>query len=94
MDSSALIQAIVFSVAVIAAAVWLKSSLVKQRHEELEGLAETRGERVTDLENEVKRLAGEIESLKGQMLAIQSLKVREIADQVVAQILPFMTQQG
>jgi phage shock protein A len=83
---SLMVQIITFMVSVAAAAIWLRSALVKQRHEELEQLADTRGKRVEDLENKVGELRGEVENLKGQMQALRDLKAVEIAREVVAQL--------
>jgi 50S ribosomal subunit-associated GTPase HflX len=80
------IQIVGFAIAVAAAAVWLKSSLVKQRHEELENLAETRGHRVADLEHRVQELHDQVAELRGEVRAIQDLKAEEIADAVVAKL--------
>lgn len=80
------IQLIGFAVAVAAAAVWLRSSLTKQRHEELENLAVTRGHRVADLELRVQELHDQVAELRGQVRAIQDLKAEEIADAVVAKL--------
>ncbi len=63
---------------------WLKSSLVKQRHEELEDLAATRGERNKDLEADVEALRTEVAELRGQFQAMQALKADEIAERVAA----------
>jgi TolA-binding protein len=71
------------AVAVVAAAIWLKSALVKQRHEELEQLAETRGNRIEDLKEEVDKLRTEVANLSGQIQAIQGLKTTEIITGVV-----------
>jgi phage shock protein A len=83
---SLMVQIITFMVSVAAAAIWLRSALVKQRHEELEQLADTRGKRVEDLEDKVGELRGEMENLKGQMQALRDLKAMEIAREVVAQL--------
>lgn len=85
------IQLVTFAVIVAAAAVWLKSALVKQRHQELEELANTRGERVEDLEARLAELKIEVEQLKGQMNAIQALKATEIATEVVTQLSPILS---
>lgn len=86
MSYTVLIQVAGFAITVGLAAVWLRSALVKQRHEELENLAETRGERVTDLEARVTELQQKVAELQGQMTAMQSLKASEIADAVVEKL--------
>jgi len=88
---SVLIQIAGFGVIVGAAAVWLKSSLVKQRHEDLELLAETRGERIKDQDKRIADLEKSVSELRGQMQAIQALKSVEIAEEVVAQLNALQT---
>ena len=83
---SLLIQLVGFFIIVASAAVWLKSSLVKQRHMELEELADTRGKTIEDLKNKVASLESEMATLRGQMQALQGLKATEIADEVVARL--------
>lgn len=78
-----LIQVVSFAVIVAAATVWLRSSVVKQHHEELSILADTRGHRIDDLESEVKQLRDEVKRLDGQMAGLQSLKASEIANEVI-----------
>jgi TolA-binding protein len=85
-DISVLIQIAGFAVIVGAAAVWLKSSLAKQRHEDLELLAETRGERIKDQDKRIADLEQSVSELRGQMQALQGLKSLEIAQEVVAQL--------
>lgn len=70
-------------VTVILGAVWVRSGLVKQRHEELEELAETRGHRIGDLEKQVAELRTEVAHLRGQVDALQALKVQTIVDGVI-----------
>lgn len=70
-------------VGVIVAAIWLKSALVKQRHEELEQLAETRGQRIKDQDAKIEQLSAKVDRLEGQIIQLQALKVTEIVDAVV-----------
>lgn len=83
-------EAILLLIAVIAGAVWLRSSLVKQRHEELEDLAETRGQRIEDLQQRVAELEEWKTLMTGKFEALESLKVQQIVDGVVAAILPLV----
>jgi len=85
-DPSVAINLAAVATAVVASAVWLKSALVRQRHEELEQLADTRGERIKDQEVRILELEKAVAEMRGQMQAIQALKATEIADQVVAQL--------
>lgn len=82
----AIVEAIGFIVVVGASAVWLKSTLVKQRASELAELAETRGDRIADLESEVHLLELRISKLEGAYQALQTIKATEIADEVVARL--------
>lgn len=69
--------------AVILATVWLKSQLVKQRHQELEQLADTRGERIDDLEKRVEEQAAKVAALEAKIGALVDLKADDIANRVV-----------
>jgi TolA-binding protein len=82
-DPSALVNLLGFAAVVFAGVVYLRSALVKQRHEELEQLAETRGNRIEDLKEEVDKLRTEVANLSGQIQAIQGLKTTEIITGVV-----------
>lgn len=77
-----LISAILFGGMVFAGAVYIRSALVKQRHSELEQLADTRGERIKDLEAQLLRVETRLAQLEGQMHAIQAIKAEEIAMEV------------
>ncbi len=81
-----LITAIFFVGVIAAAAVYIKSQVVKQTQGELEVLVDTRGERVKDLETEVKDLRRELDELRGEVKALQGLKATEIADEVVSRL--------
>ncbi len=67
---------VVFIGTVAGAAMYITSSVVKQKHHELEVLADTRGDRIIDLEKENDKLRG-----------LQGLKAVEIADEVVARLV-------
>lgn len=71
----------------IVASAYIASKIRKQRTDELEGLAKTRGERVEDLEAQVSRLESRITKLEGAYEALQHFKTQEIADAVVAKLL-------
>jgi len=82
---------------VVAAAVWLKSTLQKQRTKDLTQLVDTRGERIHDLEKEITELRTEMAELRGEMNAVLKLQTEEIAlataKEVVIQLTPFLTRQ-
>lgn len=69
---------------------WLRSQLVRQRHMELEELANTRGLRVEDLEKRVAEQNERIIHLEGQMSAMISLKTAEIVDGVTEILIPLI----
>lgn len=85
-QSTQWIQIAAFVVTVGAAAIWLKSALVKQRHQELEELADTRGKRIEDLETKLGELRSEMEGLKGQMALLREFKAEEIAEAVASKL--------
>lgn len=81
-----LLELVTFFVMVAGAAIWLKSTLAKQRHEELEELADTRGHRIQDLEKQVINLQEKVTHLEGRFQALQDLKVEAIANHVVEKL--------
>lgn len=74
---------VVVVAAVAGAAVYIRSSLVQQRHRELKDLADTRADRIAELEKKVEEQGHRIHQLEGQMQAIQAIKAKEIALEVV-----------
>jgi ribosomal protein L29 len=72
---------------VVAAAIYIKSSIQKQRHDELENLAATRGNTIQDLRSEMEDLRREVAELRGQYNALQALKVDQIANAVIAKLV-------
>ena len=78
---------------IAAGALWLRSQLVKQRHEELSELAETRGHRIGDLEAKVEAQGTRITYLEGQIDAITKLKTDQIVDGVLAGIAPLIGKE-
>lgn len=85
-----LVEVVAFAVTIGAAAVWLRSSIAKQRTSELAGLAETRGFVIDDLRSELHALRGEVAELKGALQALENMKVQEMADRAVEAIIPFL----
>lgn len=75
-------------VGIVAAAVWLKSALVKQRHEELSNLVDTRGETIQDQALRITELETRVAKLEAAYEALQGLKASEIADEVVSRLSP------
>lgn len=70
-------------VAVAIGVAYVRSGLARQRTSELADLAQTRGDRVKDLEAHVGRLEERLIRMEGQMQALQLLKSQEIAVEVV-----------
>lgn len=85
-----LIEVVAFAVTIGAAAVWLRSSIAKQRTTELASLAETRGYVIDDLRTELQQLRSEVAELKGALQSLEALKVQEMADRAVEAIIPFL----
>lgn len=73
--------------AIIGGAAYLKSALVRQRNDELQQLAETRGETIKDLRAEVEDLRRDVAHLTGMVTALNGIKANEIADLVVAKLI-------
>lgn len=89
--------------AMAAGVVYIRSALVKQRHDELEALASTRGDRIADLQQElaaikaayqteISELKGQVRELRGQMDAVQVIKAQEIALEVARLLSQQMTR--
>lgn len=93
-DAHLIWEAALVIATVIGAAVWLRSSLVKQGHAELLELAETRGERIEDLQAEIDELRKEMHEMRGEMKFLHEMKTKEIASaaarEVVIQLRPFL----
>lgn len=73
IDYGAFIQIVTFVVAIAAAAIWLRAAVVKQNHEELEQLADTRGEIIEDLLRKVAALEYENAELKARVKVLEDL---------------------
>ncbi len=67
---------------VLAAAIWLRSTLASKNKNELESLVETRGDRIDDLEGIVGRLNDRILILEGQISVLQGDMGQKIANTV------------
>jgi TolA-binding protein len=92
-DLSALINLSGYAVLTAGAAVWLRANIRKQNHKELQELAETRGQRIGDQDDKIRRqddkireLEFKLAELNGQIQAMQALKASEIADEVVVRL--------
>lgn len=77
-----------------AAAIYIVSQVRRTRTEELASLAQTRAERIRDLEAHIIRLESEarktndrVSKLEGAYEALMNFKVQEIADAVVAKLV-------
>jgi hypothetical protein len=60
----------------------VRSKLIRTQHEELLELATTRGQRIEDLESELRRVTERLSRIEGQFAALQGLKAQEIAVEV------------
>ncbi len=85
-DPVRVIEIGLFIVIAGAAVAYLRSRIAKQAHEEAVELADVRGERIKDLEAEVGELRREVAAMRGQMEAMQALKVNAIADAVALRL--------
>ena len=79
-----------FLAVVVGGLVWLRSEISKQRCAETQELADTRGDRIHDLEEHQKRMEIEIAELRGQVEMLRQLKTSEIVSGVVEGIIPFL----
>ena len=97
IDGGQFLELTYFAGVVLAAAIYLRSALSKQRTKELEDLASTRGERIDDLEKKVDSLSEHIQKLEGQIEMLTALKTDAIIDGVVPRIVdelrPFLAAE-
>lgn len=77
---------VAFLIGLGAAVVYIRSAIVKQAHTEWKNLADARGEVNDDLREQLVQVRREVDELRGQVTAMQALKVTEIADEVVARL--------
>ena len=72
-EYTALIQIVTFVVSIGVAAVWLRSQVARQNHEELEALADTRGLIIEELRLKVAALEYENAELKARVKVLEDL---------------------
>lgn len=80
------LQFVAFLFVVAGAVVWLRATIRRTNHEELEKLASTRGERIDDLEQTVRRLEAELARTNARLDLMTSEFAREIAVQVIEHV--------
>ncbi len=76
------LEIVVFAILGLSGAAYLFSILRKESHAETRELADTRGKRIDDLEEQVARLRDKVENLQGALEAYQRIKAEEIAVEV------------
>ncbi len=86
-----IVTVVLFIGTVAAAAVYVRSAIAKQTHEELEDLAQTRGEANADLRREIDELRQRVTALETERDVIRSLKAEEIADLTAGKLAPMIT---
>lgn len=80
--------------ALAAGVTYLVSQYRRTNCEEAQELAETRGDRIKDLEDHMRRQDLRIAELQGQIDMLRKLKTNEIVDGVVEVLLPFLQPPG
>lgn len=76
----------------LAAAVY--SGLRRDRHKELQALADTRGERIDDLEDTVARLVTKVDKLEADLAAQARLVTEDIAARVAELLAPRLPRRS
>lgn len=84
----AVLQIVVFVVLGVAGLSYLASLVRRDSHRETRDLADTRGQRIDDLEEEVDRLKVKMAKLEDYLAAYQSIKHEEIATEVARLLEP------
>lgn len=87
------LQIAVFIILGISGLAYLVSLILKDSYQEARELAETRGKRVDDLEEEVARLHEKVDNLQGALEAYQRIKAEEIAVEVARLLEPRMPKR-
>jgi len=82
------LQIAVFVILGVAGLAYLFSLTRRDSHRETRNLADTRGERIDDLEEVVERLKTKVAKLEDQYAAYQSIKHEEIAIEVARLLEP------
>ena len=82
------LQIAVFVIVGVAGLAYLVSLVRRDSHRETKDLANTRGERIDDLEDLVESLTGRVTVLEAQIEAVESIKAKEIAVQVATLLEP------
>ena len=82
------LQIVVFVIVGVAGVAYLVSVVRRDSHRETKDLADTRGQRIDDLEEEVDRLKGKVAKLEDYLAAYQSIKHEEIAIEVARLLEP------
>ncbi len=85
---------VVFGGLVGVAAVYIRSAVVRARHEELQALANTRGDRITDLEAKVGRLEGKVTELEILLAGQAALVTEDIATRVAELLAPRLPRRS
>lgn len=88
LDFPSLLQWLVWVILGISGVVYLWAQVRRQSHREALSLAETRGARIDDLEDQVGRLREKVEHLQGSLEAYQRIKAEEIAVEVARLLEP------
>lgn len=90
----AAIQITVFIILGVAGLAYLTSLVRRDSHRETRDLADTRGERITDLETQVGRLKTKVAKLEDYLAAYQSIKHEEIAVEVARLLEPRLPRRN
>ena len=85
-NSISLGEVVTFAILVAGAAIYIVSAIRKTRTTELAELAETRGNRISDLEKELRSVETRLAKLEGAYAGLQALKVTEIADEILSRL--------
>ncbi len=93
IDGVLLLQFIFFVVAGVVGAVILKSQLVKTQHEELEKLAETRGQVIDDLEKKLERQDQAIKALRAEIRVVRKLLTDNIAKETAERVVEALQER-
>ena len=91
---SDLLQIVVFVIVGLSGLAYLFSLVRRDSASETKELASTRGERIDDLEDEVRELRVQLTNVQGALAAYQSLKHEEIAVEVARLLEPRLPRRG
>ena len=87
LDVNVILNIILFSGIIAAAAIYITSQTRKENHAETKELADTRGEKIDDLQDEIDKMKQRMLKQDGKIELLLSAKFNELAVNTATQVL-------